>query len=39
MRNYRDYLNERKVPAGPWCVLELHNVRQEQLKKPMDKSA
>jgi len=28
MRTYRDYLNERKVPKGPWCVLELHNVKE-----------
>ena len=42
MRTYRDYLNEKKVPRGPWCVLELNN----PLKKPdepaklaVDKSA
>lgn len=46
-RDYRDWLNERKVPKGPWCVNEAGkalNAEPEkakiiQLPKRMDKSA
>lgn len=25
MKTYRDYLNAREIPRGPWCILELNN--------------
>lgn len=27
MKTYRDWLDERHVPRGPWCVLELYNIK------------
>jgi hypothetical protein len=25
MKTYRDYLDHKEIPRGPWCVLELNN--------------
>jgi hypothetical protein len=25
MKTYRDYLDRKEVPRGPWCILELNN--------------
>jgi hypothetical protein len=40
MKTYRDYLNERKVPLGPWVVKEdCTKVVDLPAKKPVDNPA
>ena len=42
MKSYRDYLNERKVPLGPWCTDENDsalNKKVVQLKRGLTKAS
>lgn len=37
MKTYRDFLDERKVPRGPWCVNETGEALNREANKAVDK--